>query len=202
MAELRDHPPQGALRQPDGSLVWHVWAPLCSSVALVTFPDGRRQEIAMAQEGGGYFTHREARVDDGTRYALRLPDGHDYPDPASRWQPDGVHRPSAVFSPGAFHWSDEGWRGVAREDLVLYELHVGTFTPAGTFAAAIARLSDLASLGVTAVELMPVAQFAGRGTGATTPSTPTPYTPVTAVRRGSSDLSMPPTASAWPCSST
>ena len=95
------------------------------------------------------------------RYALKLPDGRDYPDPASRWQPDGVHLPSAVFSPEKFRWSDQGWRGVAREDLVIYELHVGTFTPEGTFDAAARRLPELASLGVTAVELMPVAQFAG-----------------------------------------
>jgi maltooligosyltrehalose trehalohydrolase len=149
------------LRQPDGSLIWHVWAPLCPQVSLVTFAAGVREEIAMTALGRGYFTHRQAGAPDGLRYALKLPDGRDYPDPASRWQPDGVHLPSAVFSPGAFRWSDQGWRGVAREDLVIYELHVGTFTPEGTLDAAARRLPELASLGVTAVELMPVAQFAG-----------------------------------------
>ena len=83
------------------------------------------------------------------------------PIPASRWQPDGVHRPSAVFFPESFRWSDEAWRGVAREDLVIYELHVGTFTPEGTFDAIARGCPNWLSLGVTAIELMPVAQFPG-----------------------------------------
>ena len=100
-------------------------------------------------------------MDEGLPYAFKLADGREYPDPASRWQPDGVHRPSAVFFPESYRWSDAAWRGVARDDLVIYELHVGTFTPEGTFDAIIPRLPQLRSLGVTAVELMPVAQFAG-----------------------------------------
>ena len=116
----------------------------------------------MTPEGGGYFVHRQPQVEEGLRYAFKLADGREYPDPASRWQPDGVHRPSAVFFPESYRWSDAAWRGVAREDLVIYELHVGTFTPEGTFDAIIPRLPQLLSLGVTAIELMPVAQFAGR----------------------------------------
>ena len=80
---------------------------------------------------------------EGLRYAFKLADGREYPDPASRWQPDGVHRPSAVFFPESYRWSDAAWRGVAREDLVIYELHVGTFTPEGTFEAIIPRLPQL-----------------------------------------------------------
>jgi len=157
----REHPPQGALRQPDQSVVWRVWAPSSSAVTLVTFPSRQRRETALIPEGQGYFVHREPHVDEALEYAFRLNNEGDYPDPASRWQPHGVHRPSAVFSPRAFPWSDAAWPGIAREDLVIYELHVGTFTPEGTFAAIIPRLGELSALGITAIELMPVGQFPG-----------------------------------------
>jgi maltooligosyltrehalose trehalohydrolase len=97
----------------------------------------------------------------GTDYAYCLDAGPDRPDPVSRCQPCGVHGPSRVVSPDAFPWSDDAWRGLAMSDLVLYELHVGTFTAAGTFEGVIGRLGYLADLGVSALELMPVAAFAG-----------------------------------------
>ena len=115
----------------------------------------------MTPEGDGYFVHERPHVEEGFSYAFKLADGHDYPDPASRWQPNGVHRPSAVFFPESYQWSDAAWRGIARDELVIYELHVGAFTPEGTFDAIVPRLPQLVSLGVTAVELMPVAQFPG-----------------------------------------
>ncbi len=155
------HAPQGALAQEDGSVLWRVWAPFSRDVRLVTLSAAGREEIAMTAEDFGYFTCRRSGVEEGLRYGYQLDDGQAYPDPASRWQPDGVHRPSAVFFPAAYPWSDQAWRGVAREDLVVYELHVGTFTPEGTFEAILPRLDELASLGVTALELMPVAQFPG-----------------------------------------
>ena len=99
-------------------------------------------------------------ITEGARYAYQLPDGI-YPDPASRWQPEGVHKPSAVFSPETFTWSDQSWPGVLSQDLVIYELHVGVFTKEGTFEAIEARLQELKALGVTAIEIMPVAQFPG-----------------------------------------
>jgi maltooligosyltrehalose trehalohydrolase len=113
----------------------------------------------MAAEERGYFSLTRPDVPDGQRYAYRLDNGPERPDPASLWQPDGVHGPSAVFRPERFAWTDHGWAGVCREDLVIYELHTGTFTPEGTFEAIIPRLPSLRDLGVTAVELMPVAQF-------------------------------------------
>ncbi len=115
----------------------------------------------MRPEGDGYFAHAEEGVREGQRYAYRLDGGPERPDPCSRWQPDGVHRPSAVVFPDRFLWTDSDWRGVSRADLAFYELHVGTFTPAGTFDAVIPRLSELRDLGVTAIEIMPVAQFPG-----------------------------------------
>ena len=160
------HLPQGALRQPDGSVVWRVWAPRSDTVSLILSPSGKPPstspvEWPMEPAGFGYFVHREPQVAEGLRYLYRLADGHDYPDPASRWQPDGVQRPSAVFSPQQHVWSDSDWGGIALEDLVIYELHVGTFTAEGTFEAIIPRLAALRELGVTAIELMPVAQFSG-----------------------------------------
>ncbi|MGD0899959.1 MAG: malto-oligosyltrehalose trehalohydrolase, partial [Thermoguttaceae bacterium] len=152
--------PQGATRQPDGTVLWRLWAPASRTVGLVTWSDGRRAEAAMAPGPPGWFTFRQA-AGEGLRYVYRLDDGREYPDPASRWQPEGVHRPSAVFFPETFAWSDHGWRGVQREDLILYEIHVGAFTPEGTLDAAAGRFEALAALGVTAVELMPVAQFPG-----------------------------------------
>jgi len=115
----------------------------------------------MTPEGFGYFTCRQSDVRAGLRYAFRLDDGREYPDPASRWQPDGVHQPSALWFPTEYKWGDGSWRGVPREELAVYELHVGAFTPEGTLAAIIPRLGQLAELGVTAIELMPVAQFPG-----------------------------------------
>jgi maltooligosyltrehalose trehalohydrolase len=161
MADASIHGPQGAIRQPDHSVLWRLWAPKARIARLVTWPGGHRVETAMAPGPPRYFTCRQAGVEEGLRYAYRLDDGPEYPDPASRWQPDGVHRPSAVFFPETYSWSDHAWRGVEPADLVLYELHVGTFTPAGTLDAAAERLEELARLGITAVELMPLAQFPG-----------------------------------------
>jgi maltooligosyltrehalose trehalohydrolase len=115
----------------------------------------------MTRAERGYFSYAAANITEGQRYAYCLDGGPERPDPASRWQPDGVHQPSAVLRPEHFTWSDHGWTGVARQDLVFYELHVGTFTPAGTFEAIMPRLPALRDLGITAIELMPVAQFAG-----------------------------------------
>jgi maltooligosyltrehalose trehalohydrolase len=130
-------------------------------VRLVEGVSPQARETEMTPEAGGYFTCESRQAEEGGFYAYRLDDGQAYPDPASRWQPQGVHRPSALFFPQSYSWSDQRWRGVSREDLVIYELHVGTFTPQGTLEAVAARLPQLAALGITAVELMPVAQFPG-----------------------------------------
>jgi maltooligosyltrehalose trehalohydrolase len=151
----------GALVQPDGSVCWRVWAPGAEHVDLVLIDGATRRSCRMARDSEGYFHHTEAESAEGQRYAYRLDDGPERPDPASLWQPEGVHRPSAVCRPEHLRWTDQSWRGVRRADLVLYELHVGTFTPLGTFDAVIPRLERLRQLGVTAIELMPVAQFPG-----------------------------------------
>jgi maltooligosyltrehalose trehalohydrolase len=158
----------GALPGTGESIVWRVWAPRARQVELLLAPsaparsapeasDFRR--IAMAPGERGYFAHSEDRIADGERYAFSLEGGPPRPDPASRWQPDGLHRPSAVVRLDRFDWSEGAWKGLSRSDLVIYELHVGTFTREGTFDSLIGRLVDLRDLGVTAIELMPVCQF-------------------------------------------
>ena len=135
-----------------------VWAPRCRSVDVVV--EGRRPE-PLTPGAGGLYQATLARVAPGARYHYRLDNARFRPDPASRWQPEGVHGASVVVDPGRFMWTDQDFRGVAPADLVFYELHVGTFTPAGTFEAIIPHLRPLADLGVTALQLMPIAEFPG-----------------------------------------
>ncbi len=149
--------PFGAELRDDG-VAFRLWAPSRPSASVVI--DG--VEHALEPRTGGWFERelRDARA--GTRYAFAFP-GADVrvPDPASRFQPEGVHGPSEVVDPRAYTWRESGWRGRPWHETVLYELHVGTFTPEGTYAAAAERLDALADLGITAVELMPLAQPAG-----------------------------------------
>jgi maltooligosyltrehalose trehalohydrolase len=151
----------GALSEDAGSVRWRVWAPRAKQVELVFIDGDRRRAVPMRREERGFFHHTEANVPDEQRYAYRLDGGPERPDPCSLWQPDGVHEASALVRPARFAWSDRNWQGVPRQDLVFYELHVGTFTPQGTFEAVSSRLGELRELGVTAVEIMPVAQFPG-----------------------------------------
>jgi maltooligosyltrehalose trehalohydrolase len=116
--------------------------------------------IDMQAKDAGYHQAVVDNVARGTRYKYRFPNGDEYPDPVSRYQPEGVHGPSEVVDPN-FDWQDRHWFGLPIDNYIIYELHVGTFTPEGTFDAAINRLDDLADLGITAVEIMPLAQFPG-----------------------------------------
>ncbi|HEU5118807.1 MAG TPA: malto-oligosyltrehalose trehalohydrolase [Isosphaeraceae bacterium] len=146
---------------PDqGGTRFRVWAPEMSRLEVV-IEGAERQAFPMEKYQDGTFGIRLDHVGPGTRYRYRIEEGGEFPDPASRYQPEGVHGPSAVVDPTRFAWSDEGWVGVIHEDLVLYEMHTGTFTPEGTFQAAAERLKHLVALGVTAVELMPVSDFPG-----------------------------------------
>jgi maltooligosyltrehalose trehalohydrolase len=118
--------------------------------------------IPLRRGSHGYHHAEVGGLAPGDRYSLRLDGGPGLPDPASRYQPEGVHGPSAVVDPGSFTWTDAGWPGPSQSKLVLYELHVGTFTEEGSFDAIIPHIAELRDLGVTAIELMPVAQFPGR----------------------------------------
>ncbi|MCW2920833.1 MAG: treZ [Thermoleophilia bacterium] len=158
----------GATPHPDGSSSFLVWAPHAQRVTVVLHGAGAGDDPAAARrvelERGelGYHRGRIDGVSAGSRYAYQLDDDPlELPDPASAKQPDGVHAASEVVDLHAFEWSDAKWGGIALRDYVIYELHVGTFTPEGTFDAIIPRLEQLAEDGITALELLPVAQFPG-----------------------------------------
>jgi hypothetical protein len=122
--------------------------------------DGRAVE-ALVQREGGLFEGRLEGVAEGARYKFRLDATRYRPDPVSRFQPEGIHGPSVVVDPSRFVWTDGEFAGHAPGELVFYEIHIGAFTPAGTFEAIIPHLSRLADLGVTALQLMPIAEFPG-----------------------------------------
>lgn len=142
----------------DSAVRFRVHAPDAREVVLHL--DGAGDRL-MRVERPGVFVHEEPDAVPGQRYSYSVDGNGPWPDPWSRWQPDGVHGPSAVVDPATFAWRDEAWQGHPLAHLVVYELHVGTFTPEGTFAAAAERLPWLRDLGVTAVELLPVAAFPG-----------------------------------------
>lgn len=154
----------------DGGTRFEVWAPDADTVeAVLERTDGSSLTAALDGPGADVAPTSEratwtAVVDGvgaGDRYRFRLDGGDPLPDPASRLQPDGVHGPSQVVDVGSFAWTDDAWTGIELADTVLYELHVGTFTPEGTFDGVIGQLDRLADLGVTTVEIMPVAAFPG-----------------------------------------
>ena len=136
-----------------------VWAPLLNQVA-VKIVDAKPQILPMQQDKQGYWSVVAEAVEPGDCYLYQINCEIDRPDPASRSQPQGVHGASQIVEQ-TFHWSDASWSGIALKDMILYEIHVGTFTPQGTFEAIIPRLPRLKELGITAVEIMPVAQVPG-----------------------------------------
>ena len=148
--------PFGAQHDADGTR-FRLWAPACPAVSL----ELDRQSLRMEAKDGGWHELRVPGLAPGTAYAFRIGD-RAVPDPASRSNPRDVNAPSAVVDPAAYEWRDDAWRGRPWHEAAVYEMHVGTFTPEGTFAAAGTRLDYLADLGITAIEMMPVADFVGR----------------------------------------
>lgn len=140
---------------------FRLWAPGAKRLTLEICAGAARSRIAMTALDAGWFEAVVADAQAGTRYAYRA-GGIRFPDPASRFNPDDVHGASMVVDPHAFDWRDGGWSGRSWDEAVIYELHVGTFSPEGTFAAVTGRLDYLAGLGITALEIMPVADFPGR----------------------------------------
>ncbi len=156
--------PVGAECVGSAGVEFRIWAPKRRRVEVVLEGGpGQGTRHACTPQADGYHSALVGPARAGTRYRFALDGGQDlYPDPASRAQPTGPHGPSEVVDPLAFDWSDDEWGGVEPSHAVVYEMHVGTYTPQGTWAAATARLLDLANLGVTMVEMMPVADFPGR----------------------------------------
>ena len=153
-------PSLGAIPTAAGTR-FSVWAPAASTLDLVVESGAALPVRPLDRHDDGIFRGTFADLPPGTRYRYRVNGAGPFPDPASRYQPDGVHGASMVVDPHAFQWHDQSWRGVSLPDLVIYELHVGTFSDAGTFAGVTRHLDALSELGVTAIELMPIAQFAG-----------------------------------------
>ena len=158
-------PRQGAHLGPAG-VHYCVWAPSAEQIGVVVkcagLPEQRVvREVELRRQGDGFFAGHDPEGRAGDLYWLRLDQGECLPDPVSRFQPEGVDGPSMVVDPRAFGWTDRGWRRPDLRDLVIYEIHLGTFTPGGTFRGATERLGHLRELGVTAVEIMPIAEFPG-----------------------------------------
>jgi maltooligosyltrehalose trehalohydrolase len=154
---LRRRLPIGA-EYAGGSAHFRVWAPVAHRVDVVS---GAGQ-VPLEREGNGYFSG-VIDATPGALYRFRIDEAEQlYPDPASRFQPDGPHGPSAIIDPAAFEWTDSAWRGATMAGQVVYEMHVGTFTREGTWAAAMRELDELARLGITMIEVMPVADFNGK----------------------------------------
>lgn len=154
----------GAEVLPDGGARFRLWAPACDSVSLCTGEGGQTEPMARSQHGWFELTTDLIKV--GASYLFQLPDGMKVPDPAARAQKHNVHGPSVLIDPRAYDWRSGSWQGRPWEEAIIYEVHTGTFTREGNFAGAARKLDDLVELGVTAIELMPVAQFSGnRGWG-------------------------------------
>ncbi len=166
----------------NGKCTFRVWAPLKEKAEVIVEGSG----YAMTRDDRGYWTMTVDHVLPGARYKFRLDDTQELPDPASHLQPEGVHGPSAVVD-HTFSWTDDRWNGLALQDMIIYELHVGTFTEEGTFEAIIQKLDYLKTLGVNAIEIMPIAQFPGErnwGYDGVYPFAPHPgYGGVTGLKR-------------------
>ncbi|HSI23779.1 MAG TPA: malto-oligosyltrehalose trehalohydrolase [Methylophilaceae bacterium] len=154
--------PFGTQVLDDGRVRFRLWAPASEKVSLCIEQGTDELSLPMEAQPQGWFECITDRAGAGTRYRYRISDEMRVPDPASRYNPDDVHQPSEVIAPQSFTWTDTHWRGRPWEEVVLYELHVGTFSPEGTFKGVQDRLDYLVDLGVTAIELMPVADFPGK----------------------------------------
>jgi len=154
----------GAEVMPNGGVYFRVWAPKCKSVAVQIGTDAQLatgEIIDLGTEDNGYFSARVPNASHGMLYKFKLKGGS-FPDPASRFQPEGPHGPSQIVDARKFKWTDEKWQGIPRDGQIIYEMHIGTFTREGTWGAAMEQLPELARLGITAIEVMPVAEFPGR----------------------------------------
>ncbi|HYF37914.1 MAG TPA: malto-oligosyltrehalose trehalohydrolase [Prosthecobacter sp.] len=162
--EMTRRMPVGAESHAGGGVHFRVWAPSSPSVSVVFSKDAGMNDVqraALKAEAGGYHAGFVEAAGVGDYYRYEVKTGA-FPDPASRYQPEGPHGPSQVVDPTRFTWTDGGWGGLARQGQVIYEMHVGTFTAEGTWRAAAAEVAALADLGVTVLEIMPVADFPGR----------------------------------------
>lgn len=152
----------GANRKPDGQTVFRVWAPLAASVDVEIKTKRNTRIYPLLETRQQYFQIALPGIQHGTRYRYILNNEKKRPDPVSRYLPEGLHGFTEIYDPSRFSWTDQKWKGLPLEEFLFYEMHVGTFTNAGTFDATIQKIPYLKKLGVTCIELMPVAQFPGK----------------------------------------
>lgn len=153
----------GPIKLKEGLYSFKVWAPSRAKTSLKLYPSkGARRLIPMEKDAEGYFRTEISNISPGARYSYVLDEKIERPDPASHFQPRGVHGPSCLIDHDKYAWKDRSWKGTALRRMIIYEIHIGTFTREGTFEAAAKKLSYLKKLGITCVEVMPVAQFPGR----------------------------------------
>ena len=158
--DLIHHMPFGAELVAPAAVRFSLWAPGAQNISVEL--EGESEPLPLRKTEDGWHELVTPRAAEGSRYRFVLPDGVRVPDPASRFQPQDVHGPSEVIDGASYAWHDAGWQGRVWTEAVIYELHIGTFTPEGTFLAAIDKLGHLVDLGVTAIQLMPIADFSGR----------------------------------------
>ena len=156
------HPKFGSWLEEDGTH-FRLWAPKADSIEVAVFENNDVSGLHTLQKGdNGIFTGTFREIQPGTRFKYRINGGDIFPDPASRFQPEGVHGPSQVIDSSVYSWQDKDWQGCDFDRLVIYELHIGTFSPLGTYQGVIEKLPELVDLGITAIELMPLADFPGQ----------------------------------------
>ena len=158
----------GPTKLPDGKIQWSLWAPRGRRATLHLLETDRHSGVVssstkfpMISTKYGFHLITTEQIPVGQRYGFSIDDGPMRPDPASRWQPDGVHEASAYWDPYQYDWRDQGWRGTSAAELIIYELHIGAFSKKGTLHSVASQLDDLIELGVNAIELMPINQFPG-----------------------------------------
>ncbi len=164
---LPTHIALGALPGSDHQTRFTVWAPNAKNLAVQLIERSTTEEHVLAshpldRDSDGMFTGKVPNCAAGSLYKYQLDNGSSRPDPRSRFQPFGVHGPSQVVDPNAYQWKDADWKGIKKRDLIVYEMHLGSFTDKGTYDSAIEKLSELKELGVTAIELLPLAQCPGK----------------------------------------
>lgn len=148
----------GAAYNSNENVTFTVWAPLKNKVEVI-FKD--QPSIALTKDLSGYWEKEVSGIPEGSFYKFRLDEKAEFPDPASRFQPLGVHSWSAIFNQNSFSWNDSAWKGIPLSQMIIYELHVGTFTSEGTFEAVISKLDHLLNLGINCIEILPISQFPG-----------------------------------------
>ncbi len=151
----------GAQVTPEG-VRFRLWAPKATSVEVILEQQPTNIVYPLEREEAGYWSGPIAEAKPGMVYRYRLNGEGVFPDPCARFQPEGPHGPSLIVDPTSYRWRDQGWRGIQMHGQVIYEMHMGAFTKEGTFDAAIEHLEELKHLGVTVLEILPVAEFPGR----------------------------------------